>query len=425
MSWSLESGLCGGFAISQQSAAELGTAYAGSAAAAEDAGTIADNPAGLSRLGRPELTVSGTLIDPSLPFTNSGASRVATGVPNLGGNENGAGAAPIPSFFVSYPFEEGVTVGFGVFPSFGLVTDYKSDWVGRYEAQTTRLTSIDFAPTISYRVNTNFSVGLSPVLRYSKVTFSNAIDFGSLGAGLGIPGSVSGAQDGSVKIQASDLSSGVNTGILIEPADNTRIGVAYFYSATAKLSGPANFTLSPVGNLISAASGSFVDTSAAASLAYPSHVSIGVVQGLLQGLDLRAGLTWTQWSRFKALSITFENAKQPDAVTSDNWRDTLSCALGVTYQLNPDWVFRTGIMYDQTPVPDAFHRTPRLPDANRIAPAFGAGYRMSDSTNLDLAYQHIFGGTVPINVASASGDTLIGKTSVSANVFSLQLTAKF
>lgn len=413
-----------GFTVNEHAAAELGTAYAGAAAAAEDASTIADNPAGLVWFDRAQFVVSGTLAVPSLPFTNTGSTLI-TGAPTPGANADGGSVVPLPNLFVSMPLTRDLAAGLGLFPAFGLATEYPGGWVGRYHALSTDLTSFDLAPTISYRVTPLLSVGLSPVARYTKVKFSNAIDFGTIGAGFGVPGAVPGGQDGAIKVKASDWSFGLNGGILLEPTPTTRVGIAYFYNGATHLSGTAEFARSAIGNIVAAASGAFANTGASGAIDYPDHFNVGVVQQLLPGIDIRAGLTWTRWSSFKQLRISFANPSQPSAVTVENWRDTYNVALGMTYALAPRWTLRAGIAYDQTPVRGAAFRTPRIPDANRITPAIGAGYKLTDSTRIDVAYEHIFGGLVGLDVTSATGDTLAGRTSLSADLLALQLTVRY
>jgi long-chain fatty acid transport protein len=413
-----------GFGLIEHAAGQLGTAYAGAGAAGEDASTIADNPAGLVRLSRPELLISGTIGVPFLPFKNSGSS-LATGAPTPGSDANGGSVALLPNVFASTNLRQDLAVGLGLFPSFGLATNYPADWVGRYHAQSTNLTSFDIAPTVAYRIAPIIAIGFSPVARYTKVKFSNAIDFGTLGAGFGIPGAIPGAADGSIKIKASDWSFGFNGGVLLEPAPTTRIGFTYFYNNAAHLSGSAGFARPGVGDIVSAASGAFVDTSAAGSIHYPNRASLAVVQQLSPDLDVRAGVAWTQWSSFKEQRVSFGNPNQPDAVTLENWRDTYSFAGGITYAPAPLWKLRFGISYDQTPIRNAIYRTPRLPDADRITPAIGVGYDLTDATTIDFAYQHIFGGTVGLNIASASSDRLVGKTDFSVDVVALQLTFRY
>jgi long-chain fatty acid transport protein len=257
------------------------------------------------------------------------------------------------------------------------------------------------------------------------VKFSNSIDFGTIGAGLGIPGASPGQDDGSIKLRASAWSFGFNSGALIEATPSTRFGVAYFYSGSAKLTGSAQFQRSAIGDIISALSGAFSDTTAASTLPFPDHLNFGVIQALSPALDIRAGLTWTRWSSFRDLRIAFANPNQPDTVTVENWRDVYEYALGATYQANAAVKLRAGIAYDTTPIPNAEHRTPRLPDASRLNAALGIGYALSQTTHMDIAYEHVFAGAAPLDVVSASGDRLIGKTRPSGDILAVQLNFRF
>src|SRR5487761_2484994 len=71
------------FALQENSGSGLGKAFAGGAAAAEDASTIWSNPAGMAKLTSPQAAVAGHLITPSIKFSN-GASAPAALQP-LGG----------------------------------------------------------------------------------------------------------------------------------------------------------------------------------------------------------------------------------------------------------------------------------------------------------------------------------------------------
>ena len=51
------------FALAEQNGSGMGTAFAGGAAIAEDASTVWYNPAGMTRLTRPQLVVAGSYID--------------------------------------------------------------------------------------------------------------------------------------------------------------------------------------------------------------------------------------------------------------------------------------------------------------------------------------------------------------------------
>lgn len=54
--------LASGFALNEQSISGMGTGFAGRSSAADDAGTVFGNPAGMSRLKREQVTVGGAAV---------------------------------------------------------------------------------------------------------------------------------------------------------------------------------------------------------------------------------------------------------------------------------------------------------------------------------------------------------------------------
>src|SRR5215468_3300793 len=69
-----------GFQLIEQNASGLGNAYAGQAAAAEDASAIYFNPAGLSRLPGRQVAGSLHLIQPKSDFNDTGSCAPYVGV---------------------------------------------------------------------------------------------------------------------------------------------------------------------------------------------------------------------------------------------------------------------------------------------------------------------------------------------------------
>ena len=86
--------LASGFKLNEQSASGVGTAYAGRAAVVEDATTVYYNPAGMSKLTRPEISLGGTYINIDAKFSNGTRTNPA-GVPSSmeGGYDNEIGRA--------------------------------------------------------------------------------------------------------------------------------------------------------------------------------------------------------------------------------------------------------------------------------------------------------------------------------------------
>ena len=77
-----------GFALQEQSGSGLGNAYAGGAAAAEDASTVWTNPAGMQKIKTNQVVAAINYIQPSMKFSN-GNSLPAANQP-LGGEGGNA-----------------------------------------------------------------------------------------------------------------------------------------------------------------------------------------------------------------------------------------------------------------------------------------------------------------------------------------------
>lgn len=420
----------GGFALNEMSAASLGNAYAGGAAAAEDLGTIYYNPAGLTRLPGRQFMIAGSVLRPSATFENRG-SVTATGAPLAGGNGGDAGSwALVPALFYAMDVAPDLRFGLGVYSPFGLRTEYDSRWVGRYQALKSELNSVNINPSLAYRVNDAVSIGGGINAQYVDVELSRAIDFGSICVGrAGLPtcsaiGFLPQAKDGSVTVKGNDWGYGFNLGALFTPDAKMRFGINYRSKVSHQLSGDAAFA-KPAGLPAAiAASPLFTNTGAKASVDLPESLSVSGYVDLDPKWSAMADLTWTHWSRIKELRIRFDNGA-PDNVTPENWRNTYRLAVALNYRHNDMWKLRGGIAYDQTPVKDEF-RTPRIPDNNRTWLALGAQYKPSQKEAWDFGYAHLFVRDSSINKAEPPvGGTLVGSYSNDVNLLSVQYSRAF
>jgi hypothetical protein len=106
-----------GFALLEQSASRLGTAFAGTAAAADDASTVFYNPAGLTLLAEKQpqmqVLVVASGIDIGSTFSNRN-SQAALGQP-LGGNGGDAGGwNAVPAAYLALPINSDLAFGLGL-----------------------------------------------------------------------------------------------------------------------------------------------------------------------------------------------------------------------------------------------------------------------------------------------------------------------
>ncbi len=128
-----------GFQVSEQSAANIGTANAGSAVS-DNASMVFFNPAGMAFVSHPEISGSLVGILPQISFKPVVATD-ANGNDILGtSNSNSPGrTAYIPSFYAVYPLNQSFAFGMGVTVPFGLSTDYDDNSAARYFATKSAL----------------------------------------------------------------------------------------------------------------------------------------------------------------------------------------------------------------------------------------------------------------------------------------------
>ena len=116
-----------------------------------------------------------------------------------------------------------------------------------------------------------------------------------------------------------------------------------------------------------------------------------------------ADVTWTKWSNLNKLDVEIQGGAQ--SVTPLQWNDTTRYAIGTTYKYNDSWLLRTGVAFDETPVPNAQLRTARIPDADRTWLSFGANYKLNKKLSFDLGYAHLFVDNPDINSSDAYDPT--------------------
>jgi long-chain fatty acid transport protein len=114
-----------------------------------------------------------------------------------------------------------------------------------------------------------------------------------------------------------------------------------------------------------------------------------------------ADFQFVKWSSYKELTITMPVgptialppppsslgtvALQGPSTKTKNWDDGYLGRFGVEYKYSRDLTLRGGVVYDITPQPKS-KMEPMLPDANRIDPSIGIGYKITDQLSVDFVY---------------------------------------
>ncbi|WP_095051848.1 OmpP1/FadL family transporter [Pseudomonas sp. Irchel s3b2] len=399
-----------GFALNEQSISGMGTGFAGRSSSADDASTIFGNPAGMSRLKREQVTGGAALLDAHTDISHASSS------PNSGSNDGDmVPLVAVPMGYYVKPIDDHWAFGIGMYAPFGLVTDYENGFAGRYFGSKSEVKVITLQPTVSYAFNDKVSIGFGPTI--------NRIE-GTLESNLSI---TQAAPDGKVKIKGDDTALGYNIGVLVQATDSTRVGLTYHSKVKYKLEGDTKVNYNVLAAVGQSTSQKY---DASLDLTTPESVDLSVTHALNDKWTLYAGSTWTRWSRLK--DITVENEGVPTILNGQfgtiteeqNWHDTWAHAIGASYQLNKEWVLRTGLSIDQAPTNNV-DRSPRIPTGDRKIFSLGAGWSPTDDLTIDVAYSYLREESVNINNSNNRGQTYNAEYENSANGFGVGATYRF
>ena len=438
------SAMASGFALIEQSASGLGNAFAGGAAVTDDASVQFYNPAALTEIKGTQASAAGHYIMPSAKLSNASARVVTLGnIPYTGSVDDAGVNGFVPNFYYTRDLNRKTKFGFALNVPFGLSTEYDAGWIGRYHAIKSAVETINLNPSLAFKVNDQLSLGAGVSAQYFAAELTSAIDSGSIcyaqvlkaGGNPAVscapanltPGNQ--AVDSYAKIKGSDWGYGFNLGLLYKPTDAMRIGIAYRSSIKQNLTGDATFTRSAAFNAFLSGAGStaFTNSAVTTGIDLPASLSLSMTRVLNPRFELLGDISWAQWSKFQELRIVYANPAQSDSVTTENWKDTLRYALGLSYKLNDTIKLRTGLAYDESPVPDAQHRTPRIPDNNRTWMTFGLNYAHSERLSFDAGYAHLFvkNSTINNTTEAAVANNLQGTYKNSVDILSAQMNYRF
>ncbi|HXH55482.1 MAG TPA: OmpP1/FadL family transporter [Gammaproteobacteria bacterium] len=394
------------FALNEQNAKDLGTAYAGAASSAEDASTGWYNCAGLTRLKQEQIAISGV-------YVNSRTTQNGRATTNLGASM-GEGSAKvkdqsvIPSLHYAKRIDDSWVFALNIASPFGLKNNFKVNAFNRYMGTRAEIRTVDIGPSLAYGFNNGFSIGAGVDALYAQAKLDARV-------GTGNP-----ATDGFVENTASDWGLGYHAGILYEFNNgNTRAGVHYRSKVKIKAKGNTTAALLP----------GVLPTAVQAELTLPESTVLSMYHSIDDQWALMADVQRTHWKRFNELRLRFDN--QTQSVTSENFKDSIRYALGVSYQLCEPWKFKVGTAFDRTPTRDS-NRTTAIADHNRTWVALGVQYRVTKTFALDFGYAHLFFKKANINQSAPKviGTTQTlqsfrGTSKTRADLIGMQLTWDF
>ncbi|MBS3804464.1 MAG: outer membrane protein transport protein [Oleiphilaceae bacterium] len=430
------------FQILEQSTARLGTAFSGTASLADDATTVFFNPAGMTQLDRPQLSLAGNLILVESEFNDEG-SVAAAGTPlqqPLRGKEDETDElGSVPNFYYVHPFSERWRFGLGINAPFGLKTEYDSDWIGRYHATESELVVLNINPAVAFAVNDRLSLGLGLSYRHIDTTLKNQVDsFSACFAGAGaIPGAgATCAQahggpgnrdsDSSVKIEGDDDDVVADLSAHWRVTDNTRVGLIWRQGGDYTLDGSADFrpSASCVEDPFCSGTLQALDGDVEADVELPDTVTLSVSHRFDAAWQVHGDIAWTEWSSIKEIAVVNTGNSQTVSSLDLQYDDTLRYAVGASFEPGNRWTWRFGLAYDEAPQTDREFVTPRIPDQDRFWTSVGFNYAFSEAASVDVGYAHLFVDTNEIDKTD-QGNRLVGDFDSSADILGAQVNWRF
>ncbi|GGZ09474.1 OmpP1/FadL family transporter [Pseudoduganella plicata] len=401
-----------GYRFGSQSVSSQGTAEANGAEAG-DASTIFANPAGMARLEGRQIMGGVTAVVPHSTFNDEGSTRFTrTSTGGLKSQDDYVpGAVAAPSLYYTQKVNDQWTAGFGMFVPYGTNLSYDWNWAGRYALTNIKLTSVNLNPSIAFKPNEHHAFGFGLNGEFMKASLGQGVDVpGSVaasqaagtGAALlrqivaagGNPAVLANVRDGHATVEGKDWGFGFNLGYMYMPTENTRFGIAYRSSIKHELKGSAGWDFSGVTtdakvNAILQAASHHVNSAALVELRTPETLSLN---GFHQFNDRWAGMfdvTWTKNSRMQNIDIQFPGTESGDEVIRQQWKNTVRVALGANYKVNDNVTLRGGIAHDDAPIRSDELRHAALPDADRVQLSFGANWKVTPNSSIDLAYSYL------------------------------------
>jgi long-chain fatty acid transport protein len=373
-----------------------------------------------------------------------------------------------PHIFLNYtPKGSKWAIGIGSYVPYGLVSQWKPDFPGRFESQYASLTSDYIQPNIAYRFAPGWSIGGGPVFGVSHVELRQAIDLATaLVPGSPVPitfgqlGIPVGTQFATADLKGDATAWGFNVGIHGKVGADWQIGARYLSELKFKYKdADVSFTqqltnlVLAAGNPFGAPVGTPLDGLLSSQFApgqplstgqnvnteidHPAQFQAGIGYTGLTNTTISVDYAWIDYKSFKSLDVDFVGPANDAGLSRtliEDYKASNSVRFGVEHAFAAGFRGRVGFDWVSSPAPDE-SVTPLLPDMDRRNYTIGIGLPVGASYTLDAGFLHVdTGGRRGRIIARTVGSPQEGETAdelnsgfytLNANVFSLSLKVNF
>lgn len=348
-----------GFGLYEASARGVGMGN-GLVGSTGDATANYHNPANLTEVSDPTVTVGMSLINPFCDVKVDGKMQ-----PKMN-----AGWFPPPHVYAALPLGEDFAFGFGTYCEYGLGTKYDNNWLLKADTTETTIQQFTFNPNIAYNITKDWSVAFGARLSY--ITFENykSPDVGRL---IGYP---AGRLYGRSHLEGDDINCGYVLATSYKVNEDLSLGLVYRSRINHRIEGDSTLAIPNITTIAG---------DAKAKLVLPASVTLGANYDFNESFRGGVSVTWTEWSTVNHIDFNL-----PTGITKQNlnWHDAWRIGFGFEYDFTSAFTGRIGYSYDWDPSSEAYGTT-MLPPGDRHLVGFGAGYRFNEDWRIDLGYSFI------------------------------------
>ncbi len=345
-------------------------------ATADNPSAIYYNPAGISQLYAPKLSLGVGTSKTAVPSEQDGEGgfRLRMGLYSItiSSEARPLGAASsyntsdrwqvAPNFFATWKQPNSkFTFGLGVYSPYGFGIWYPENNPYRQLAISGSIKYITINPVVSYQVTDTLSIAAGPTFNYAKSSLKN---------GLALANSF-------FEFEGEGWGVGGNAGILWKPHPKHSFGVMYRSETWVTYDGHSN-TFIP--NLLSSRE------NASALMVFPQNVVIGYSYRPTPKWNLEFNLDWTDWDKLNTVTLRQASGNVP---LTFNWQSSFFYEFGASYQFDNGLTASAGYIYSENSVPNASFN-PVVPDSDRHIFTFGLGKQWGN-WDFDIAYQYAYG----------------------------------
>ncbi|PHM63555.1 long-chain fatty acid transporter FadL [Xenorhabdus ishibashii] len=376
-----------GFQLNEYSSSGLGRAFSGAGAVADNASVGSRNPAAMTLFNNPSFSGGLIYVNPNVDITGkSPVTGQSTDAKNI------APHAWIPNLHFITPINDQWYVGASAISNFGLSTEFSNNYPAGLSGGKTSLKTLNFNLSGAYKFNDQFSFGLGVNAVYADAKITRYM--GEVGPaisrsiGLNIPATAEAA-----KLEGKDWGYGWNAGLLYQYDENNRYSLTYRSKVKVKFKKgdysnemPAALSDGLAGNTIKGT----------LDLNLPDMWELSGYNRVAPQWAIHYSLLYTGWSEFKELRGKSKDSGATLFHKHEGFRDAYRISLGTTYYYDNNWTFRTGIAFDESPVP-AKNRSISIPDQDRFWFSLGTTYAFNKDASVDVGVSYMRGKKVHVS----------------------------